>query len=366
MSITSTATLTNRIKEKVFKGHIPLYVLLELTYRCNLRCVHCYRIKEKRRELSLQEIASILGQLAEAGTFILTISGGEPLLRKDFFEISRRARDRGFILKLFSNGTLIDAESARRIRDAGFYEVNVSIYSNDPSVHDRITGIRGSFTRTLAGLRLLKRNGIRMKLKCPLMRLNRHSYAGVIALAGELGAHYVFDPVIAARNDGSKDTLRLRLKEEELLEIFSDPAYYDPALKDAFVVREFANPPCPAGHYICNISPYADVSPCIHIKIKGGSLRRQSFRKIWSSSPQIVRLRKVTVEDLAECASCRYRFDCIRCPGLAKLEDGSFKAASSAACRVARAWVASRRLSGCGPGPCQVPYATAKEASLCR
>jgi MoaA/NifB/PqqE/SkfB family radical SAM enzyme len=117
----------------------PLSVQIDLTYRCNERCVHCYLDHEDHGEMTTAEIKHLLDQMAEAGVFVLTLSGGEILMRKDFFEILEYARKLTFCVKLKTNAVMIREREAARLRDLGVASIQVSIYSHRPEVHDGIT-----------------------------------------------------------------------------------------------------------------------------------------------------------------------------------------------------------------------------------
>ena len=138
------SALMQEMSAKALKLGIPLSVQLDLTYRCNERCIHCYLDHDDHGEMTTAEIKDLLDQLAEAGVFFLTISGGEILMRKDFFEILEYARARTFCVKLKTNAVLIREQEAQRIRSLGVESVQISIYSHRPEVHDAITKVPGS------------------------------------------------------------------------------------------------------------------------------------------------------------------------------------------------------------------------------
>ena len=128
---------------KALKLNIPLSVQLDLTYRCNERCVHCYLDHDDHGEMTTAEIKNLLDQMADAGVFYLTVSGGEIMMRRDFFEILEHARLRTFCIKLKTNGILIRKKEAQRFRELGVESVQISIYSHRPQVHDAITKMPG-------------------------------------------------------------------------------------------------------------------------------------------------------------------------------------------------------------------------------
>src|SRR3982074_3135141 len=132
------SALVAEMSNKALKLNIPLSVQLDLTYRCNERCIHCYLDHRDHGEMNTAEIKNLLDQMADAGVFYLTISGGEILMRKDFFEILEHARARTFCIKLKTNAVLIRKKEAQRIRAVGVESVQVSIYSHRPEIHDAI------------------------------------------------------------------------------------------------------------------------------------------------------------------------------------------------------------------------------------
>jgi len=152
---------------KALKLNIPLSVQLDLTYRCNERCVHCYLDHDDHGEMTTAEIKELLDQMADAGVFYLTVSGGEIMMRRDFFEILEHARLRTFCIKLKTNGVLIRTKEAQRLRELGVESVQISIYSHRSEVHDAITKLPGSFRQSIEAVRLLRKHGIHVDMaKC--------------------------------------------------------------------------------------------------------------------------------------------------------------------------------------------------------
>ena len=146
------------VKEKTIEAarkRIPFFVHLDLTYQCNLECAHCYVVKENRPEMTTSKIKKLLEELADMGTLYLQLSGGEIFLRKDFFEIAEYARKLHFALRISTNGTLIDEKTADKIASLYPERVSISVYSTNPQVHDRITGVNGSLENTINCARLL-------------------------------------------------------------------------------------------------------------------------------------------------------------------------------------------------------------------
>jgi MoaA/NifB/PqqE/SkfB family radical SAM enzyme len=190
--------LMQEMTSKAMRLNVPLGVQLDLTYRCNERCVHCYLDHDDHGEMTTAEIKHLLDELAEAGVFVLTLSGGEIFLRKDFFELLEHARQLMFCVKLKTNAVLIREGEAKRLRDLGVESIQISIYSHRPEVHDAITLIPGSLKRSLDAIRFLKTQGIKVIIANVLMIQNMEDYPGVRALADELGVECTLDPTVTA------------------------------------------------------------------------------------------------------------------------------------------------------------------------
>jgi AdoMet-dependent heme synthase len=290
--------------------------------------------------------------MADAGVFILTLSGGEIFMRKDFFEILECASDLNFCIKLKSNAVLIRQQQAARLRQLGVNEVQVSIYSHRPEVHKAITKVPGSLRRSLAGIRFLKSQGIKVIIANVLMKQNLQDYHGVRALAEELGAEYTLDPTISPMMDGDRSIMGLNAGEEAMRQLFRDEYFVGNA--DQFCAPPTSSPkdpsileslPCSAGHTACYVSPYGELYPCVQFPLSCGNVRQESFLDIWRNSEQLKEVRSIRLKDLSGCSQCEHGSTCTRCPGLAFLE-GNMRGPSTTDCEksFARTGVASVNL----------------------
>ncbi len=329
-------SLLYEMSQKALALGVPLSVHLDITYRCNERCVHCYLDHEDHGEMTTAEIESVLTQLSDAGVFFLTFSGGEVLLRQDFFHLVEFARRLLFNVKIKTNAVMIGDLEAKRLRQLGVEQVQISLYSHRAEVHDAITKLPGSWKRTVEALRRLKSNDLKVTIANVLMTANSFDNAGVQALANELGVFYSLDPTITPKMDGDTSILNLRIPGQELHQVFRDERFVPN-------VAEFCAPPpppgedvmegfpCSAGHTSCYISPYGDVFPCVQFPLPSGNLRQQKFLDIWQNSPQLAEVRSIRAKDLSTCSSCSHVGTCTRCPGLAYME-GNMRGPSSADC----------------------------------
>ena len=331
----------DRLVRRSLERQVPLSVHFDLTYRCNERCIHCYVDHDDRGEMDTAEVRRVLEELSQAGTLFLTFSGGEIFLREDFFELAGYSRRLHFDISLKTNGILIDAEGARRLKQLGVRRVQVSIYSADPAMHDAVTKVRGSFERSVAAVRLLKQEGLRVIVACPLMRQNVGGYRAVLALAEELGVHCLLDASITPKIDGGLGPLEFRSPAADLLPVLADPVL-NPRVKRSPTAMDSETPddalrdiPCSAGHYSCYISPYGDVYPCVQMPLAAGNLRRQSFSEIWCGSEKMRQVRSLRESSVPGCCACSIRDYCQRCPGLALIEGGDLLGPWRRACELA-------------------------------
>jgi radical SAM protein with 4Fe4S-binding SPASM domain len=330
------SNLGAQMAAKALKLNIPISVQLDLTYRCNERCVHCYLDHDDHGEMTTAEVKSLLDQLADAGVFYLTISGGEILMRRDFFDILEHARARTFCIKLKTNGVLIREKEARRIRELGVETIQISIYSHRPEVHDAITKMPGSLRQSINAIHFLRGQGLHVVLANVLMVENAADYMGVRALAAELGVKCTLDPTVTPMMDGDRSVLKLNVDQTALREVFRNQELVGN-------VEEFCAPPvgadedaldsfpCSAGHTACYVSPYGDVYPCVQFPLPTGNVRQTKFLDIWRHSPEMNEVRSITLRDMPSCSKCSHGATCTRCPGLAYLE-GNMRGPSSQDC----------------------------------
>lgn len=329
-------TLISEMNQRALGLGVPLSVQFDITYRCNERCVHCYLDHDDHGEMTTAEVCDVITQLADAGVFFLTLSGGEVLMRRDFFDIVAHARRLLFNVKMKTNAVMIREAEAQRIRELGIEQIQISVYSHRPEVHDKITKLPGSLQRTIAAIRFLKSAGLKVAIANVLMTPNLGDSPGVMALARELDVPYTLDPTITPKMDGDASILNLRAPAENLRLVFQDsdlvgdvtqfcapPPTPDESIMDGY--------PCSAGHTSCYISPYGDVFPCVQFPLPSGNVRQQKFLDIWQNSEQLGEVRSIRARDLPTCSTCSHVGTCTRCPGLAYME-GNMRGPSTADC----------------------------------
>jgi AdoMet-dependent heme synthase len=349
-------SLMDEMNEKATNRGVPLSAHMDITWRCNERCVHCYLDHDGKGEMSTEEIKDVVRQLADAGTFFLAISGGEPLLRRDCFEILEFARSLKFNVKLKTNAVMIGPKEAVRLRKMGIEQVQISVYSHRPEVHDAITKLPGSLRRTKEAIQHLKANDIKVSITNVLMQINRRDALAVKQMAKDLDVQFAIDPTITPMLNGDRAITKLGISLEELQAVMRTEEFVGDVAEFCAPVSTVGDDilegySCSAGHTLAYISPFGDVFPCVQFPMPCGSLRKQSFSEIWFRSPALTELRTVHVRDLHTCSHCSHTAYCSRCPGLAYME-GDMRGPSSADCQksYARTGVPSAAMLRAGNG----------------
>lgn len=318
------------------KKKIPLMVHLDLTYRCNLRCIHCYIVgpDKERTELTSSEIKEIIEQLVDAGTIYLILSGGEILTRrKDFFDIASYARERNFALRILTNGTVMTKEDVEKIASLNPLSVGISIYSTDPRVHDAITSQSGSLSKSLLAVTMLREKGVRVRISTMVMKKNLNDYQSVREIAQNLGAEFQVGYRIAPKltNSGYAYPSDLLINKDELRGVLADIG----ESPEEFYQEGFNVIPCGAGHTNCYISPYGDIYPCVLLPIFCGSLRKKTFIDIWKRSYWMRKVRSAIIPRLP-CSRCDYLKYCKPCLAFSYFDNGDIFIPSERICVEAR------------------------------
>jgi radical SAM protein with 4Fe4S-binding SPASM domain len=336
-----------RIGERAEALRVPLRGLLELTYRCPHRCVHCYCTEEGRplamyagrKELSADDWRRALDGLAEAGCLELTLTGGEPLSHPGWAEVAAHAVADRFAVTLFTGGTRIDDTAADRIAGLGLVAVEMTLHAADAAGFEAVTRVPGSFDRFVRAVERLRARGVPLLLKAVLMRPNAEAAGAVAAFAEAAGARVRFAYELSPRNDGGSGPAALRMTDAQLeAYLRSDvPAAWEGLKKEPPSARR-GKAICAAGTTTFAVNPYGDVLPCNQLLVPVGNLRERPFLSLWrdAPSPFLQKIRSVkTYGDLPGCADCELNYACRRCHGVAMLETGDFLAPSPSACALA-------------------------------
>ena len=327
----SYGEFSKRLHDKVAGKRIPIVGSLEVTFRCNLRCVHCYVAHGHRgiagkQELTYTEICGILDQIVDEGCLWLLLTGGEPLLRPDLLDICTYAKGKGLLLTLFTNGTLITPRIADYLAEWRPVVVDITLYGRTQETYERITGVPGSHARCMRGIDLLLERGVPLKLKTMLMTLNKHELWDIKAYAEGLGVDFRFDPLVNAGLDGCRAPLAFRLSPEEIVQFDLADAKRLAIWQDLCnKVQEVQIDPrylyvCRSGLNSFLVDPYGKLSLCAISRAPNYDLRRGSFREGWGEFLLQVRYQEATGD--YRCNRCELLPLCSQCPAWARLEHG--------------------------------------------
>jgi radical SAM protein with 4Fe4S-binding SPASM domain len=317
--------LTRDYKRRIVSERTPVSASIELTYRCNLHCGHCYCPPgERSAELSTAEVKAVFDELASLGTLFLLITGGDPLLRKDFPELYRHAKELGLLVTVFTNGTLIDERIAALWRELPPYLVEISLYGLTREVYEKVVAVPGSYERCLEGIGRVLADGHPLALKCPVTRDNAHEIPGIAQLAKDLGVDFRYDPVILATMEGKTHTHAFRLAAEEVVAFEARDPEKDRAYRRWHADESKPAPTsealfsCGAGKNSLHVDPYGNVQVCLMVKNFRHSLRERPLGAIYREEfPRILSIRR---ETSSKCGSCASRSTCNNCPGMALWE----------------------------------------------
>ncbi len=258
MSI-DVSTLVNRAYEQ----SRPITAQLELTYKCNLLCSFCYNAPKQRHELDGEQWLSAISKLQAAGTFTMILTGGEPFVHRDFWKIAEGVRERGLVLKVYTNGVLLaDRAKVERYAELAPFDTEISIHGARAATHDRLTGISGSFDRLLVALGHLSETGVKVTLKTPITRLNQAELRDIDTLADRFGYKVTYDTNINPTDDGDLGPLSLAAEKEFLISFLADQVRLGRRGLNPRPVADMKHN-CGTGRTSVAIDPYGDVFPCI-------------------------------------------------------------------------------------------------------
>jgi len=278
-------TPSARLKQVARDRAQPISASLELTYRCNWRCVFCYNPRHHDlRGLATAEWLGVLDGLRELGTLYVTLTGGEPLTHPDFLEIARGVRQRAFALRIFTNGALLTEAMADAVASLRPMAVEMSLHGARRETHDRATATPGSFDAMLRGLDRLLARKVGVVLKTPLSCFSEAETDGMQRLTEKKGVPWRFDPVITPRDDGDPGPLAYQASAEAVARMYR-------RLKEADRLpheeRVAGGTNCGVGRTTLAVDPEGNVYPCMQWRRAPlGNVRETPLPEMWKGSPE--------------------------------------------------------------------------------
>jgi len=327
---------------------VPISGTIEVSNRCPLNCAHCYNnlpmsdFVARARELTTEEHYHLLDELAEMGCLWLLFSGGEIFARRDFLDIYTYAKRKGFLISLFTNGTMITEQIADYLAEWKPFAIEITLYGATRETYEKLTRVPGSFDRCMRGIHLLLERKLPLKLKTVAVSINKHEVKQMQAIAEELGVEFKFDALMNPRIDCSASPLAVRLAPHEVVELDLD----EPARISEWrrLATHFPAPVIPEGEtpqvYDCGggvnsfaIDPYGDLSICVLSHVDRYNVRDGTMEEGWTDYLRSVRSRRMTRP--TKCSSCALRSLCGSCAAQGELENGDAEAPVDFLCHVA-------------------------------
>jgi radical SAM protein with 4Fe4S-binding SPASM domain len=308
--------------------YVPLVMSWNITRECNMKCSHCYINATDRKldnELNTQEAKNLMDQIYQVSRPLLILSGGEPLLRRDIYELIRYGSKIGLKMGLGSNGSLIDETAATKLKDSGIATVSISLDSNVPTQHDEFRGVSGAWAKAVDACKALRENNVLVQVNTTLTQQNYNQIDDIMTLAENIGVEnfHLFFLVPTGRGTKIAD-ISPKQYEEMIAKTFAKTANHTlnvrPSCAPQFMriakdmgldMRQWIRG-CIAGLYYCRIYPNGDVTPCPYLPINLGNVRQNSFKEIWFNSEVFKALRDPNMLK-GKCGACEYRSLCGGC-----------------------------------------------------
>lgn len=298
--------------------HCPLHVQVEVTRKCNCRCIHCY-LPRLSQQWSYHGFKVLLSSLYEAGALFLNLTGGELFLLPDIWKMLEAAIDDDMALSLFTNGTLLDADDCRRLCRMPLDYINISVYGSTAATHDSITRLNGSFKKTTKTINMLNEHGANVSAKYILMQQNVSELRKFITNCKRNELQYTINYFLYSPLDGSCNANRLRLHTDELVGLIKEGLISPPKGKS-----------CAAGRMKCRIGCDGSIYPCELLPISQGNVISEGFLNVWN------RMRDYNIPSIHSCIKCQFNDNCYLCPGAAYMETSSFDQPAAMICNLIR------------------------------
>ena len=327
----------------------PMQVSIEVTRRCPLECQHCYNNlpmgdqDARSREMTTEEHFKMLDELVEMGCFWLLYTGGEIFARKDFLEIYTYAKKKGFLITLFTNGTLISEKIADYLVEWPPFSIEITLYGRTRETYEALTQIPGSYDRCLRGIKLLRERGLPLKLKTVATSINKHEVTAMRQFAEEeLGVEFKFDGQVNPRIDCSQSPLAVRLTPEEVVALDMN-APKGVTEYQRLAKRDLENPPnlakndtvyfCGGGMNSFAINAHGEMGICVISQQDTFRVQEAGLKRVWEESLLQLRTRKRT--QVTKCVQCRIQSLCGMCPANGEMENGDKESPVEFLCNVA-------------------------------
>jgi radical SAM protein with 4Fe4S-binding SPASM domain len=336
--------------QRPFVSGAPFLIVWDITYKCNLKCKHCYASAGKplENELTTEEVKNAIDKIDRVAVPIIAFSGGEPLVRKDIFELTKYADDKGIYVAVATNGTLITKDKAKEMKNSGVRFTQISLDGATPKMHDNFRGIKGVYDKTIQGIKNCVDEDFFVNVAATATKYNYKEIPKIIDLCDDLGVNWfmLYNFVPTGRGEFIVKNDLDPYEREELLKnlwnklknggnvnvLSTAPQFSRVALESEIgknskiVPTHFANPSfsdklinlaefiggCGCGRFYCAIRPNGNIEPCVFFPLTVGNIKDDDFEKLWKNNSILKQLRDKDILE-GNCGECKYRYYCGGC-----------------------------------------------------
>ena len=317
---------------RAFEKCIPVNLHIELTRLCNIKCAFCYNQNEAIF-LDTGIIKKVLDEACTLGSLYLGLTGGEPLLHPDFFEIAAYSKKSGYLLIIQTNGILIDEHSAIKIAALNPAVVDISIHGTSDNTHDLITRSKGSFIKAITAIKTLKSLGCPVRIKTPVTRINQDELEQINELAQNLNCPITFDPFISPTLSGDKEPLHLKPDFDKLADYFEYTILDNEGDMINLMPKKISDPVCGMGRNSIAITAEGIIQPCMRVRIPLGNILKNTLADTWKYSETLKEIRKISRVSMKKCKECTLINYCFLCPGLIIINNNNLRDPYPEACK---------------------------------
>ncbi len=310
---------------------IPINIQFELTRKCNLRCKFCYN-DNANIFLDKDTVIKTIDDAVKLGSYMLSLTGGEPLIHPDFYEIALHGKKRGYLLIIQTNALIIDEKEANKIADLRPVAVDISLHGATEKTHDFITSVKGSFNKVMVAIKYLKELNCPIRLKVPITKYNQEEIDKIKEISESIGCYVVFDPFISPGLRGDLKPLDYKPDFKKLNSYIEYTVMDNEGDLIELHQKDLEGPVCGMGRTLVAISAEGDVRACMRIPISLGNIYNDSIINIWNKSEELKKLRAIKRGDIIKCRECNLLEYCFLCLGLQLLNNKDFSMPYEEAC----------------------------------